>query len=117
MAGQDRQKQKTCTQEDWRQEKTERRHLTTGDQRETYELRICRSQAIREGEQKDQQNRRYIDRSRNGRTGQAETEAMYLRILATREGGAYGKQTETQKPATHAGGRTQIKGSEKERKK
>jgi len=42
---------------------------------------------------------------------------MYLRVLATREGGAYVKQTETQKPATHAGGITQIKGSEKERKK
>ena len=54
---------------------------------------------------------------KNGRTGQAETEAMYLRIIGTREGDAYGKQTETQKPATHAGGRTQIKGSEKERKK
>ena len=54
--------------------------------------------------------RRYIDKRRSvewhDRTGSNKT--MYLRIVATREGGAYGRQTETQKAATHAGGTTEI---------
>ena len=46
--------------------KAESRHLSTGEQRETNELRIDKSQAIREGEQKGHKlKRRYIDKSRN----------------------------------------------------